>query len=133
MGSNAAVTINLDTNTYSGGHATGDTLTGIENITGSDFGDTLVGDAGDNVLTGGKGNDFFSILANFNINNDVAGQDVYDGGEGTDTFPAFKSLTGMNIFPGGFTLRDVDGITITDADHSITATGTINFSSADSR
>ncbi|WDY59384.1 retention module-containing protein [Pseudomonas sp. PSKL.D1] len=34
-------------------------LNGIHNLVGSDYGDTLIGDSHDNVLTGGKGNDTF--------------------------------------------------------------------------
>ncbi len=34
-----------------------DTLSGIENLTGSDYNDTLTGDAGDNILLGGAGAD----------------------------------------------------------------------------
>jgi Ca2+-binding RTX toxin-like protein len=37
-----------------------DTLTSIENITGSVFSDTLQGNSGDNVLDGSLGNDFVS-------------------------------------------------------------------------
>ena len=41
----------------SGGHAQGDTLSGIENLTGSRHNDTLTGDDNDNVLRGGPGYD----------------------------------------------------------------------------
>ncbi|MDD5049138.1 MAG: hypothetical protein PHH09_09440, partial [Methanoregulaceae archaeon] len=140
-GSDAAVNLNLATGMYTGGHAEDglggfDTLTGIENLTGSDYDDTLEGDIGDNILTGGKGKDYFSLLETYKIvKSDPAagvGQDEYDGGEDTDNFSDLKKyaeLTGRTVFPGGFTLRDVDGITIAVAD-SITASGTIMFSSA---
>ena len=39
--------------------AAGDTYSSIENLIGSDFNDTLVGNSQVNVLTGGLGNDFF--------------------------------------------------------------------------
>jgi Ca2+-binding RTX toxin-like protein len=48
-GSAAAVTVNLSTGTGSGGNADGDIISGIENVTGSDHNDTLIGDAGVNV------------------------------------------------------------------------------------
>jgi Ca2+-binding RTX toxin-like protein len=53
-----------------------DTLTSIENVTGSNFGDKLVGDDGNNVLTGLDGND--TLVGN-------GGNDTLDGGNGTDT------------------------------------------------
>ena len=43
-GSGAGVTVNLATGTGSGGDAQGDTLTAIENLTGSAFADVLTGD-----------------------------------------------------------------------------------------
>ncbi|MRR50604.1 MAG: DUF4347 domain-containing protein, partial [Rhodocyclaceae bacterium] len=135
-GSDAAVSVNLTTGIHGGGHAAGDILTGIENLTGSDWDDTLAGDVGDNILSGGRGNDTFSLIDAYNavVANTATsvGQDEYDGGEGVDSFPDFKSLTISTVFPGGFTLRDMEGITITDAEHSLTAKGSIMFSSATS-
>ena len=52
--SDAGVRISLMTGTASGGHATGDTLAQIENVTGSAFDDVLEGDGGANVLIGGS-------------------------------------------------------------------------------
>ena len=56
-GSAAAVTVNLSDGTASGGDAMGDTLTSIENLTGSAHDDTLTGDTAENVLEGGDGAD----------------------------------------------------------------------------
>ncbi|QDO96735.1 hypothetical protein FNB15_05335 [Ferrovibrio terrae] len=56
-GSSSGVTVNLATGTSSGGDAAGDVLSGIENVTGSAFADTLTGGAGANQLSGGAGND----------------------------------------------------------------------------
>jgi len=53
-----------------------DTLIGIENLTGTNFGDHLTGDAGNNILIGLAGNDSFV---------GGAGDDLINGGEGTDT------------------------------------------------
>ena len=71
--SDAGVTVNLATGTAAGGHAEGDTLTGIESVRGSDHADlltardddpgtegaregsTLKGEMGDDVLHGGTG------------------------------------------------------------------------------
>lgn len=56
-GSDAAVTVSLAAGTASGGDAEGDTLSWMENLTGSSFGDTLTGDDGFNLLEGGGGAD----------------------------------------------------------------------------
>ncbi|GJL92952.1 calcium-binding protein [Hyphococcus sp.] len=65
--SSAAVVIDLLAGTGSGGDAAGDLLSGIENLIGSDFDDTLHGDDADNIFWGG------------------AGADSLDGGGGNDT------------------------------------------------
>jgi Ca2+-binding RTX toxin-like protein len=73
----AAVSVDLR---VSGAQATGgggtDTLTGIEDLIGSAFGDTLIGTTGDNALRGGAGNDLLIGLG---------GNDIFDGGDGIDT------------------------------------------------
>lgn len=56
-GSNARVAVNLQNNTATGGHATGDVISLFENITGSGFNDTLTGNNDDNTIEGGAGAD----------------------------------------------------------------------------
>ena len=73
----AAVAVSLTAGTTSGGDAQGDTLTNIENLTGSSFGDTLEGNSSANVLTGLGGNDTL---------NGMAGSDTLIGGLGDDTY-----------------------------------------------
>nr|WP_316650491.1 hypothetical protein [uncultured Gellertiella sp.] len=53
-----------------------DTLTGIENVQGSNVSNILLGDDSNNRLTGGTANDFLSGGGGF---------DTLDGGDGTDT------------------------------------------------
>jgi Ca2+-binding RTX toxin-like protein len=55
--SNEAVTIDLSVAFATGGFATGDTLSGIENVWGSDHDDTLKGDGYANLLWGSTGTD----------------------------------------------------------------------------
>ncbi len=56
---------------------TEDTLVSIENVTGGDGNDWLVGTSGDNILAGGAGND---------VIDGQGGNDVLSGGDGNDTF-----------------------------------------------
>ncbi len=83
--SNAAVQVDLGRGTATGGHAEGDTLTGIDNLIGSRHSDSLTGDAhanrlwdaGNDRLFGSGGND---VLVG------GAGADTLDGEGGADTF-----------------------------------------------
>ena len=50
----AGVNISLQGGTATGGDAEGDTFVRIENLTGSQFGDTLEGNSGNNLLLGGE-------------------------------------------------------------------------------
>lgn len=56
----AAVAVNLTTGAATGGAGT-DVLLRIENVIGSNFNDTLTGGAGQNVLSGGLGNDTYTV------------------------------------------------------------------------
>ncbi|MDH0300398.1 MULTISPECIES: retention module-containing protein [unclassified Pseudomonas] len=71
-----------------------DTLTGIENLIGSDYSDTLVGNDGDNVLNGGAGNDVLKGGAGNDILIGGRGDDTLTGGSGNDTFVWQKGDTG---------------------------------------
>lgn len=55
--SDAGVRVSLTEGTAAGGHAQGDTFTGIENVTGSGYRDILTGDTGANHLDGLGGDD----------------------------------------------------------------------------
>jgi Ca2+-binding RTX toxin-like protein len=70
-----------------------DTLIGIENLTGSAFGDTLKGTSGDNILIGGAGDDTLFGRGGFNR---------LDGGDGIDTVFYVDAATGVqvNLNPG---------------------------------
>jgi len=61
-----------------GNHAAGDTLVGIENVIGSQYGDVFTGDSHDNTLSGLGGDDRFVMGAN------MTNADVIDGGVGVD-------------------------------------------------
>ena len=96
VASAAGVNVSLATGHGSGGDAQGDTLVNVENLTGSQFDDTLEGNAGNNVLAGGLGIDTVSY------ENATAGVTVSLAlttaqntvGAGTDTLTGFENLTG---------------------------------------
>ncbi|MGO1079695.1 calcium-binding protein [Inquilinus sp. CA228] len=84
------VVVSLASGLGGGGEAQGDTLSGIENLSGSQGSDSLYGDAGANVLQGWNGND--ALFGR-------AGKDTLTGGAGTDrfTFTALSdSVVGAN-------------------------------------
>jgi Ca2+-binding RTX toxin-like protein len=96
--SSGAVTVNLATNTVSGGDATGDTITGFEDFIGSAFADTFTGTTGSNSICGGMGNDTLT---------GAGGQDRFKwlSGDGSDTITDYLS-TGAGQFDL-FVLQDI--------------------------
>ena len=80
-----AVGVNLATGLGSGGDAVGDTLTGIENVLGSDQGDILTGNGGANALSGFAGADTLHGGGGDDVLDGGAGDDTLDGGAGNDT------------------------------------------------
>ncbi|WP_374371563.1 calcium-binding protein [Dongia sp.] len=74
-----AVDVDLTRASQIGGDAQGDQLAGIENITGSAFGDRLIGDASANYISGEAGNDYI-------VGNGAGGGgiDRLNGGDGDD-------------------------------------------------
>lgn len=84
-GASGGVTVDLQAGTGSGGAAAGDILIGIENLLGTDFADTLWGDAGANALTGNGGSDTLFGRGGNDVIDGGAGDDVIAGGIGADT------------------------------------------------
>ncbi len=78
-------TVNLSTGTATDSWGGSDTLSGIENVTGSNFNDTITGDNNANSLTGLSGNDTLNGGGGNDNLNGGAGNDTLDGGTGTDT------------------------------------------------
>lgn len=81
--------------TLNGGHAQGDSITGIEHVIGSSYNDTIAGNSQGNILVGGDGMD--SLLGEGGNDSLVggdgsdvliggAGNDTLAGGDGNDTF-----------------------------------------------
>ena len=101
---NAGVTVDLSIvgAAQDTGGAGMDTLSGIQNVTGSDYDDTLSGDGGANVLVGGAGTDTVSyadvaagmgneIFVNLGT---IVAQDTV--GDGTDTLSEFENIIGSD-------------------------------------
>jgi Ca2+-binding RTX toxin-like protein len=103
-GEAAAVTVTLTQTAAQTG--TGDILSGVENLIGSDFSDTLNGDDSMNRLEGGAGNDTLRGRAGDDVllgglGNDMisgeAGADQIDGGAGTDRAYYTASDAGVTV------------------------------------
>jgi Ca2+-binding RTX toxin-like protein len=96
--SNARVVVDLQNNTASGGHATGDVISGFENIDGSNFNDILSGTNGRNDIYGSDGNDTINARGGNDTIEGGRGNDVMTGGSGSDTFffNIHQELTGVD-------------------------------------
>lgn len=128
----AGVTLNLTTGSAQDGDGGTDVLSGIENAHGSDFGDTLTGDAGTNELSGFDGDDTLSGLdgndtilggagndsLSGGVGNDElwgdAGSDTIDGGSGANDLLRYRTdPTGVNVDLTAGTATDGHGDTDT--------------------
>jgi Ca2+-binding RTX toxin-like protein len=82
----SAVDVNLWLNAGSLGESAGDTLSGIENLSGSAYYDGLIGNDGNNILDGANGNDWLSATGGSDTLIGGAGNDTLVGGTGQDFF-----------------------------------------------
>ncbi len=95
--SDTGVTVRLLTGAGRRGHAEGDTLSGIENLTGSAHNDAFGGDTGNNVLNGGPGNDGLWGSGGDDILIGGPGADRFYGGGGQDTADYTNSPAGVTV------------------------------------
>jgi len=86
--STRGVDVNLTTGRATDGGGMSDTLFEVENIAGSRFADTLMGDNGANRLRGFNGQDV--MIA-------TAGNDTYDGGGSTDSVTYASATSGVEV------------------------------------
>jgi Ca2+-binding RTX toxin-like protein len=129
--SDEGVTVRLWAGDGTGGAAQGDTLTGIEDLSGSDFGDTLVGDEGDNRLFGGAGPDALWGNSGDDVLIGGSGGDALFGQAGFDTASYEGSVAGVTVrlwagdgFGGDATGDRLDGIeALRGSDHADTLVG----------
>ncbi|HEX8480578.1 MAG TPA: calcium-binding protein, partial [Allosphingosinicella sp.] len=85
--------VDLAAGTVRDGNGASGTVTGIENVTGSELGDDLRGNAGDNRIEGGGGGDLLRLYD--------GGDDTVFGGAGNDSLFFIGSLTGGDVVNGG--------------------------------
>jgi Ca2+-binding RTX toxin-like protein len=118
------VVVNLFAGTASGGDAQGDSFVGIENLSGTQGNDSLVGDSGRNALQGGNGND---VLIG------ARGEDSLTGGAGADRFlyiDVVQSPVGLGASDGisDFSHAQGDKIELWPIDADTTIAGNQAFS-----
>ncbi|MFJ2714845.1 retention module-containing protein [Pseudomonas sp. NPDC087346] len=94
----AGVTVNLSLlgaqNTIGAGT---DTISNVENLTGSNFNDTLTGDNNNNVINGGLGNDTLNGGGGDDLLIGGMGNNTLTGGPGADTFQWLKGNSGHDV------------------------------------
>ncbi|KPN92160.1 retention module-containing protein [Pseudomonas nunensis] len=94
----AGVTVNLGLLTAQNTIGAGtDTLTGIENLVGSNFNDTLTGDSNNNVINGGLGNDTLNGGGGDDLLIGGLGNNTLTGGPGADTFQWLAGNSGHDV------------------------------------
>ncbi len=94
--SGVTVDLGLLTAQNTGGAGT-DTLTGLENLTGSNFNDSLMGDNNSNIITGGLGNDVLNGGGGDDFLIGGLGNNTLTGGAGADTFQWLKGNSGHDL------------------------------------
>ena len=125
----SAVAASLATGHGSAGDALGDTYISIENLTGSNFNDTLIGDALANLLSGGAGNDTLTGNGGGDLLVGGAGNDIFDFNAVNDS-PASKMTSILDFMVGGDRI-DLSGIDANSAklgDQAFKFVGTAAFS-----
>lgn len=123
--SDVGVTVNLDIRVrQETGHGF-DSIKDVENIEGSNFGDTLTGNALDNVIIGNGGADtFFGLIGNDTLIAGV-GTSLFDGGEGVDTV-IYESTVRVEVdfeFPGFLYTGDFGSHRWVDIENVTTGSG----------
>ncbi len=121
----AGIVVDLGAGTASDGDGGSDTLTSIENVTGSAFDDVITGKSGVNTLDGGAGNDVLSGGAGNDNLNGGTGNDAYvfNLGDGQDVISDESGLDDAVSFGAGFNIEDLTFTETGSTDLSIGFTG----------
>ncbi|WP_282058857.1 calcium-binding protein [Lentibacter algarum] len=94
----AAVTVSLELTTAQNTFGAGiDTLTTIENLTGSNFNDILTGTSSANEINGGDGDDVINGGKGHDTLDGGAGNDTLNGDDGTDTASYASATSGVVV------------------------------------
>jgi Ca2+-binding RTX toxin-like protein len=103
----SAVAANLTNPTVNTGEAAGDTYTSIHGLSGSNFNDTLIGDANTNVLRGNQGADVLNGMGGFDyadygisksgITASLANSAINTGEASGDTYISIEGLIGSKF------------------------------------
>lgn len=119
--SQQAVHVDLAGQIFFGGDAQGDFLSGISDVTGSAYGDTLVGNPFANALNGGHGVDLIQGGAGSDALSGGAGGDFLNGGTGTDSALYETSASGVTIslITGRGTGGDAEGDHLTGIENLV--------------
>jgi Ca2+-binding RTX toxin-like protein len=107
--SESGVIVSLKTGSGSAGDAKGDQLIGIENLEGSEFGDSLEGNDSNNQFCGLAGNDLISGLGGNDTLHGDDGNDSLYGGNGNDLAEGGAGNDLLNGEAGNDTLKGNDG------------------------
>ena len=108
IGAAAGLTVSLANPAINTGEAAGDTYISIGGLRGSDFNDTLIGDANSNILRGGLGADVLNGGGGFNsagyqnataggVTASLANSAVNTGEAAGDTYASIEGLVGSNF------------------------------------
>jgi len=127
-GAAASITLDLAQSSQNAGAAFGDVITNVENVIGTQWGDTLKGDAQSNRIEAGDGNDRIEGQGGMDWILPGLGDDSIDGGGGADmvSYAGFSNggiidlAAGAALFTGGNdTLTGIEGATGTSFDDRI--------------
>lgn len=102
----SAVSVDLASGTATDGWGDTDTLLSIEEVRGSEFNDTILGDDGPNSLDGEGGDDLIRGFGGDDFLEGFTGNDTLEGGAGRDTF---RPGEGNDLVDGGTQPNDFNG------------------------
>jgi VCBS repeat-containing protein len=134
-GATAAVTVTftaIGAGTADGDGSVGhDSFTGVTNVQGSNFNDTISGSAGNETLGGGAGNDAIGGGGGNDVITGGAGNDTIDGGSGGDVavYTGVRAAYTITTLPGG-ALQVADSVASRDGTDTLSNVEVLQFSDA---